>query len=156
MMMDLIPKELRDKWAPVVGNFIIEFGHVEIAISEALRMSTSPAQFDVLVKLGYSQRAKLAKAALIEWNPNEEAVIVEEFKTLDEIAKRRNIVAHNGFSLLISEAKDGDGMFYEFGMTPTYKASDVFLQIRDLVLDTEELLKVHEKIISYIPRKAFT
>lgn len=154
--MDLIPKDLRDKWAPVVGNFIIEFGHVEIAISEALRMSTTPAQFEVLGKLGYSQRAKLAKAALLAWNPSEEAVIVEEFKTLDEIAKRRNIVAHNGFSVAIYESKDGDGMFYEFGMTPTYKASDVFLQIKDLESDTAELMEVHDKIISYIPRKAFT
>ena len=154
--MDLIPKDLRDKWAPVVGNFIIEFGHVEIAISEALRMSTTPVQFEVLEKLGYTQRAKLAKAALVEWNPSEEAAIVKEFKALDEIAKRRNIVAHNGFSVAIGESKDGDGMFYEFGMTPTYKASDVFLQIRDLVLDTEELLKVHEKIIASMPRKAFT
>jgi hypothetical protein len=155
-MLDLIPKELRDKWAPVVGNFIIEFGHIEIAISEAIRMSSSPAQFDVMVKLGFSQRAKLAKAALIEWNPNEEVAIVKEFKTLDEIAKRRNIVAHNGFSVVIGESKDGDGMFYEFGMTPTYKASDVFLQIKDLESDTAELMEVHDKIISYIPRKAFT
>ena len=153
-MLDLIPKDLRDKWAPVVGNFIIEFGHIEIAISEVLRMSSSPAQFEVFVKLGYSQPAKLAKAALINWSPNEETAIHEDFKRLDEIARRRNIVAHNGFALTISESKDGDGYFYEFGMMPTYKASDVFLQIQDLETDTAKLLEIHDKIIFQIPMKA--
>jgi hypothetical protein len=149
--MKLMPEELRAKWAPVVGNFIIEFGHIEIVISEIVRFSSLPAQFETLKDLRFQLRANLAKAALIQWHAESKQTIQSDFGELSTIAKRRNIVAHNGFSLAIYEP-EGDGkFFYEFGMSRSYKPDDVMLQIKDLETDTATLTAIHNRLVGWIP-----
>ena len=153
--MDFIPKQLREQWAPVVGNFIIEFGHIESAVKEVIRLSVSPSQFEVLRSLNFSKQADLARAALKDWNAESFQSIEDAFSKINDIAKRRNIVAHNGFSISVYESKDGEGMRYEVGMTTAYKAKDIFLQIKDLKLDTDSLVEIHEKIVDWIPRNRY-
>ncbi|PVE05133.1 hypothetical protein [Limnohabitans sp. Rim28] len=149
--MDFVPKQLRDQWAPVVGNFIIEFGHIESAVKEVVRLSCLPSQFEVLRTLNFIKVADLAEAALKDWNAESFQIIKEAFSEINYIAKRRNIVAHNGFSIAVYESNDGDGMRYEIGMTAAYKAKDIFLQIKDLEQDTKSLTEIHEKIVDWIP-----
>lgn len=62
--MDFVPKQLREQWAPVVGNFIIEFGHIELALKEVVRLSCLPSQFEMLRSLNFNKTAGLAEAAL--------------------------------------------------------------------------------------------
>jgi hypothetical protein len=149
--MELMPKELRAKWAPVVGNFIIEFGHIEIVISEIVRFSSLPTQFETLKDLRFQLRANLAKAALIHWHADSKQAIQSDFGELSAIAKRRNVVAHNGFSVAIYEPEGGGKFFYEFGMSRSYKPDDVLLQIQDLETDTATLTAIHDRLVDWIP-----
>lgn len=142
--MDLIPRDLRDAWAPTVGNFFIEFGHLEILVSEIVRMSCLPGQFEALCELQFQKRAVLACAALIHRNPADEQRIKTDFKTVNDIATRRNIAVHNGLSLTEVQ-KDGQ-YFYEVGMTRNYKASEVWLQRADLEHDTALLQEIQERL----------
>lgn len=153
--MDFVPKQLREQWAPVVGNFIIEFGHIELAMKEVVRLSCLPSQFKVLCTLNFSKVSELAEAALKDWNSESFQNIEEIFSNINDIAKRRNIVAHNGFSIAVCESKDDDGTHYEVGMTPAHKASDIFLQMNDLERDTNLLVEMHEKIINWIPASKY-
>lgn len=150
--MNYIPVELQQKWAPVVGDFIIEFGHIESAITEVVRLSVLPAQFKVLRSLNFSKKAELAKAVLEDWNLSESESVKAAFVDLNSIAQRRNIVAHNGFSIAIYESADDDGKFYEVGMSSSYKATEVWLQIGDLQRDTDALKLINEKILDWIQK----
>ena len=150
--MDYIPAELQQSWAPVVGNFIIEFGHIESAITEVVRLSVLPAQFKTLRTLHFAKKAELAKAVLEDWNPSDCEAVRKFFGDLSNIAQRRNIVAHNGLSIAIHEYADDDGIYYEVGMSKSYKASDVWLQIDDIKRDTDELKFIGEKIIDFIQK----
>lgn len=153
--MDFVPKQLREQWAPVVGNFIIEFGHIELALKEVVRLSCLPSQFEMLRSLNFNKTAGLAEAALKNWNAESFQNIEEIFLNVNDIAKRRNIVAHNGFSIAVYDSKDGDGTHYEVGMSPAHKASDIFLQMKDLERDTNLLVEMHEKIINWIPSSKY-
>lgn len=150
--MDYISPEAQEKWAPVVGNFIIEFGHCESAVTEILRLSFMAGHFKTLRTLNFSKKMELAKATLLDWNPSQKDEINNFFQQLNAIAQRRNIVAHNGLSVAIYETADAEGNFYEIGMSQSYKATDIWLQIEDIGNDTIKLKSINEKLIDWVRR----
>jgi hypothetical protein len=150
--VDYIPIELQQKWAPVVGNLVIEFGHIESTITEVVRLSVLPAQFKILRNLNFSKKADFARAVLEDWNSTDGEFVRKAFAELNEISQRRNIVAHNGFSIAIYESVDDEGKYYEVGMSNSYKATDVWLQIGDLVKDTDALKLINEKLIGWVQK----
>ena len=139
--MEPIPNQLRDEWASIIGNFIIEFGNLESAISEVVRLSSLPNQFDILINLSFSKRVDLAEVALIEYNQNSKDDIKHSFKKIREITKRRNIIAHNGFSIAIHEMENQKN-HYEIGMTAAYKQNNIWLSKGDL----EKFMQTIEEI----------
>ncbi len=149
--MDLIPSKLRAEWAPIVRNFIIEFGGLESVISEVVRLSSTPSQFNILCNLNFSKRVDLAEAALIEWNNDSKKIVSDSFKKIREITGKRNIVAHSGFSVAIYELDNG-GTHYKFGMAPTYKKSELWLTKEHLERDTALLANLSALIIEWIPK----
>jgi len=150
--VDYISVDLQQKWAPVVGNFIIEFGHIESTITEIVRLSVLPAQFKILRSLNFSKKIDLVRATLEDWNLTESDSVRKAFTELNEIARRRNTVAHNGFSIAIYESVDDEGKYYEVGMSNSLKATDVWLQIDDLVKDTCALKLINAKLINWIQK----
>ena len=150
--MDIIPEELQKIWAPVVGAFILEFGHIESAITEVIRLSFLSTQFKTLRSLPFGKKSELVKALLADWNASESEIVNSSFRELSEITQRRNIVAHNGFSMAIYESPDVDGYHYEFGMTSSHKATEVWLQKEDIERDTIAIKAITQKIINWIQR----
>lgn len=148
--MNFILPEAQEKWAPVVGKFIIEFGHCESAVTEIIRLSVMVGHFKILRSLNFSKKMGLAKATLLDWNPSQTNEINNSFQQLNAIAQRRNIVAHNGLSIAIYEAADAEGNFYEIGMSQSYKATDIWLQIEDIDNDTIKLKSINEKLIDWV------
>ncbi|MBD8049395.1 hypothetical protein [Limnohabitans radicicola] len=146
-----MPAELRAEWAPIVGNFIIEFGELESAISEVVRLSSTPSQFEILYTLNFVKRLDLAEAALVEWNNHSKELIKEAFKKIRDVVAKRNIIAHNGFSINIYELEGGETR-YEFGMTPSYKQSSIWLTKEHLERDTALLVEFIKSIIEWIPK----
>ena len=144
--------ELQRVWAPIVGTFILEFGHLESAITEVIRLSFLPTQLKTLNSLPLGKKSELVKALLADWNASETEIVSSTFRELSDITQRRNIVAHNGFSMAIYESPDDDGYHYEFGMTSSHKATEVWLQKEDLERDTIAIKVITEKIINWIQR----
>jgi hypothetical protein len=147
--MELIPNQLRDEWASIIGNFIIEFGNLESAISEVVRLSSLPNQFNILINLSFSKRVDLAEVALIEYNQNNKNDIKHAFIKIREITKRRNIIAHNGFSITIYEMENQKN-HYEFGMTTAYKQNNIWLSKGDLECDILSLVELGNNVIGWV------
>ena len=152
LSLDKIPDDIHQKWALAIGKFIIAFGTIESTITEVIRLSALPAQIQVLTNLNFAKKAELVVAVLQDWNPFDTQSIKGAFDKLSIITKRRNIVAHNGFSIAFFESLDGGEDFYEVGMAKPHNSRGVWLQIEDLQRDTEALKLIDGNLIGWIQK----
>lgn len=138
-------------WAIAIGNFIIEFGAIEALVTEVVRKSVAAVHFDVLRRLQFERRASLARASLQELHPAHFQNLVNDFKLLDVIRARRNIIAHSGFVASVYINDDQSEFRFEFGMADAYKRNAVFLQIQHLEQDTLALKDVYARLLPLLP-----
>jgi hypothetical protein len=150
--MQNISDEIRQKWALVIGNFIITLGSIESTVTEIIRLSALPAQIKILTNLNFGRKAELVKAVLEDWNRLDDESVKDIFNKLSEIIKRRNIVAHNGFSIAFYETPEDDEDYYEVGLENSNRRTDVWLQIEDLQRDIDTLNLIYGKLIYWIQK----
>ncbi len=143
-------QEEKRLWAIAIGNFIIEFGAIESLVTEVVRRSFAAAHFDVLRRLPFERRASLTFASLQALHPALFQSLESDFKLLDAIRIRRNIIAHSGFTVSVYTNDDQTEFRLEFGMSDAHKKNAVFLQIQHLESDTDVLKMIYSRLLPLI------
>lgn len=143
--------EEKKLWAIAVGEFIIEFGGMESLITEVVRRTPPERSFPALRKLNFETRAKLALSALKLLHPQTVQELDLDFELLDEIRTRRNVIAHNGFTVAVYESLEEEKFLFRFGLSDVYKREAVFLEISHLKDDTRNLKSIYSRLLTLIP-----
>jgi len=138
-------------WAIAIGEFIIEFGGIESLVTEVVRRATPERSFPALRKLNFETRANLALSALTQSHASLEQELAVDFDLLDAIRKRRNVIAHNGFTVAVYELPNEENFMFRFGMSDIYKKEAVFLEISHLEDDTRDLAKIYSRLLTLMP-----
>jgi len=105
-----------DKWAPYVGNFMLEFGAVESFSRSLLEELTQPAVYKHVKDLALGRKIKLINDLLENSNeyPDLQKDLIQAFKHVEELTKVRNIIAHNTVKLVFwTDAEPGESSFDE-------------------------------------------
>jgi hypothetical protein len=97
-----------DKWAPVLGRFMIAFGSIESSVNELLRQQCSEAQMKFVLTLMLTARCTLLRHMLAERKVSDEAraILLGTLNEVEGLSKTRNIVAHNPLVLSMFKADD--------------------------------------------------
>lgn len=101
--------ELMDEWALAIGRFLVSFTACEYWTYQYVRTFGSPALHDAVADLNLNPRAAIAHALVTDIGliaPVQSRVDVA-FAKLAELARPRNLVAHNGPLVNIYARQDG-------------------------------------------------
>jgi hypothetical protein len=104
--------EFPDKapWIPVVGEFLVAFGSIESSVNHLLSHVCSRPVVKVVSELDLNKRIQVLTAGLEDWvglsNANRN-VIKENLVEVLDLAKTRNLIAHN--PLVFSAFFDAEG-----------------------------------------------
>lgn len=91
-----------DKWAPHIGNFMLEFGAVESFSRSLLEELTHPAVYKHVKDLALGRKIKLIIDLLKNINeyPDLQQDLIQAFQNIEELTRVRNIIAHNTVKLV--------------------------------------------------------
>jgi len=99
-------EKMREKWAPLVGRFILEFGEIENVTYFALLQLPKDQIFSTTSTLPFGKRVDLVRE-LVSGNekiPKDLGTqFEEELKAAKKLAEMRNIVAHSPLLMKIYE-----------------------------------------------------
>lgn len=91
-----------EKWSPLVGKFVIEFGAAESFLDNLLREHTTEEKYNHAKNLSLSKRIpliiNLIKKSTMENDLS--SALITTLKRIDNIRHPRNIIAHNTVKLV--------------------------------------------------------
>lgn len=91
-------QEVLDKWALAIGRFMVHFTGCEYWTYQYIKTFGSDRLRETAGELMLSARGPMAKALVLDIGlvPDIHTRVEAAFSKLDELAKSRNLVAHNG------------------------------------------------------------
>lgn len=145
-----------DKWAPVLGNFMIAFGYIESNVNGLLKLWCEPAIYGLVSRQMLRQRLDMleALAKVREYGPGNSEVMAHNIAVARKLAQERNVIAHNPLMLrffdpesVSPEAIDELEDFYDPNMTVLQEVISPeapgkhlsFQNVRDLTVHVREL-----------------
>jgi hypothetical protein len=83
-------------WSSVIGNFITNFGMLDLCVQDFLEVLLSPAEFSKLQEKPFHVRVERIKACLAQTNcaVPDKAEFAQFFQRLEPLRKTRNHIAH--------------------------------------------------------------
>lgn len=103
--MDIVNK---DKWAPLIGRFVLAFGDIESFIYSMQTRMVDETVLKHTQRLSLDQRIKFVHDLLLNCDMDE--VIAQKFidaiTKVENLRKQRNLIAHNPLFLVFYEDSD--------------------------------------------------
>jgi hypothetical protein len=118
MEIDVNFDETENKWIPLIGQFILDFVSIEESINRVNRsyLKTTLVANDLLMDNLKSQLSLFVIIFEKRYFTNAADILkLNAFKDkLLELVKIRNLIAHNGLSLVFKRNEDGEDRFFDF------------------------------------------
>lgn len=116
-----------EKWAPVIGHFMLAFGSIESSVNRLLQHWCSlRTLLFVRSTITLEQRIKLVKSLVEEQDlgASNRAILIANLNDVKALAATRNLIAHSPLTLLAFHSEPED----ERGLPPL---REVILSARD-------------------------
>lgn len=107
--MEIEFADLEKKFAPIIGQAILSFGNIEYFTFQALEYLPNDNIFNSAAILPFTQRVDLIIEILKGRNPAKiNSKLIKLLEKSKELAKTRNIIAHNPLIIEIYTSKKGE------------------------------------------------
>jgi len=127
-----------EKWAPIVGKFMIAFGSIEKCVNELLRHQCGEAHMRFALTLMLAQRFKLLRELLSERSLSDVArsVLIANLDDAQELVRTRNLVAHNPLVL---------SMFHHDDEATRTMREVIYAERNGKAIEFEELIRLTDR-----------
>lgn len=148
-MVSLVDKE---KWAPLIGRLFISFGSIESVTHDCIRQFSSDVIHKNIKRMPLSRRIDLA-IDLVASQPFSEAnksVFVADFRKAQELADRRNIIAHSPLSLVLFREEPDAPMREAIASNTDDERFIEFGELQEAVEQSEAIAeKIHHNMAAF-------
>ncbi|ATM78121.1 hypothetical protein CRN79_20825 [Serratia fonticola] len=136
-----------EKWAPVVGKFVLGFGSLEHHTYTLLKKHVEPIALKYTSNLPFKTRVKFLRDIFVsnETNHKYSQLYTACMDSIIELIDMRNLIAHNPLFLVFYEEPE-DRVYDE--AIGSYKKIDELILYEDLVKAVNKIESIEHELIS--------